>query len=94
MDKRIYIFIAVIAFFAGAIWVSEVPVVATLVAFLEVCAGFVCGYFFYKGKANEAIAKLTEEIKSVKEATKKVKEEITKTPATKSPVKSKRAKVE
>ena len=56
MNKKVIIIAsAVLAFFAGAIWVSEVPVVATLVAFLEVCAGFGLG-FFYKTVLDEEAA--------------------------------------
>lgn len=76
MNKKVIIIIsAVLAFFAGAILVSEVPVVATLVAFLEVCAGFVCGFFFAKTLANEELTKYQTEIKSLREAQKAMNEE-------------------
>lgn len=72
MDKKVMIIIgAVIAFFAGAIWVSEVPVVAPLVAFLEVCAGFACGFFFKKFKDDAAMENLKNEISALEEKLKK-----------------------
>ena len=78
MNKKVIIIAsAVLAFFAGAIWVSEVPVVATLVAFLEVCAGFGCGFFFYKEIAAEAAVKAQEEVKTLKSAQKVMKQEKT-----------------
>ena len=84
MNKKVVIIAsAVLAFFAGAIWVDCAPVVAPLVAFLEVCAGFCCGFFFHKVLTDEAITKLTAKIKSINEATKKVKEENTVTKASK-----------
>lgn len=43
-----FIIAAVLSFFAGAIWVSEVPVVATLVAALELGIGFALGYYYDK----------------------------------------------
>ena len=76
MNKKVIIIAsAVLAFFAGAIWVSEVPVVAALVAFLEVCAGFGCGFFFYKELIAEQTAKTLEEAKSLKTAQEAVKKE-------------------
>lgn len=52
--KVISIACAVVAFFAGAIWLSEAnaAIVGTLVAFLEVCAGFGCGLWFKKADAD------------------------------------------
>lgn len=62
MNKKVIIIgSAVLAFFAGAIWASEVPSVATLVAFLEVCAGFGCGFFFNKVLEEEKAAKKAAE---------------------------------
>lgn len=76
MDKKVVIIIsAVLAFFAGAIWVSEVPVVATLVACLEVCAGFGCGFYYHKVKSEEVMKGTIQEIESLKDAFKKIKEE-------------------
>lgn len=76
MNKKVIIIAsAVLAFFAGAIWVSEVPVVATLVAFLEVCAGFGCGFFFCKELVKEEQAKLVDEVNSLKLAQKALAEE-------------------
>lgn len=63
MDKKVVIGVcAVIAFFLGAIWVDSCPVVAPLVAFLEVCAGFACGFFFCKSLAKETISSLEEDL--------------------------------
>ena len=76
--KMIIIVSAVLAFFAGAIWVSEVPVVATLVAFLEVCAGFACGYFFHEARVAEISTAHEEEVMSLKNAVKSAKEELAK----------------
>ena len=76
MNKKVVIIAsAVIAFFAGAIWVSEVPTVATLVAFLEVCAGFGCGFFFKQVLDEEALKKYKEEVESLKAAQKAVAKE-------------------
>lgn len=78
MNKKVIIIAsAVLAFFAGAIWVSEVPVVATLVAFLEVCAGFGCGFFFCKEVMADAVAKAQAEVETLKSAQKAVKQEKT-----------------
>lgn len=74
MDKKVVFGIAtVLTFFAGAIWVSEVPVVATLVALLELAAGWAYGYFFKKYIDDTTIKSLTEEIEKLKEAKKVVK---------------------
>lgn len=76
MNKKVIIIIcAVLAFFAGAIWVSEVPTVATLVAFLECAAGFACGFFFNRELTNGEKESLNEELKSLKAAQKAVLEE-------------------
>ena len=54
MNKKVVIVAcAIIAFFLGAIWVDYVPVVAPLVAFLELAIGFGAGYLF--GKDHLAI---------------------------------------
>ena len=67
MNKKVVIIAsAVLAFFAGAIWVSEVPVVATLVAFLEVCAGFGLGFFYKTVLDEETIAAKQKEIEALK----------------------------
>lgn len=72
--KYVSIIFAVIAFFAGAIWVSEVPVVATLVAFLEVCAGFGCGLMCRKDVFDKKIALLQDECISLHEELQKKNE--------------------
>ena len=73
MNKKVVIiFSAILAFFAGAIWVSEVPVVATLVAFLEICAGFGCGFYYCKHLVNEEVVSIKKEMESVREASKAV----------------------
>jgi len=75
MNKKVVIIAsAVIAFFAGAIWVSEVPVVATLVAFLEVCAGFGCGFFFNQELNKEKAAEYEKKILSLQESLKATEE--------------------
>ena len=71
MNRKVVIIAsAVIAFFAGAIWVSEVPTVATFVAFLEVCAGFGCGFFYSQDLIKKDMTKLQEELTTIKEAQK------------------------
>lgn len=72
MNRKVVIIAsAVIAFFAGAIWVSEVPVVAPLVAFLEVCAGFGCGFFYNQLLKNEELQKLQKEVETLKSSAEK-----------------------
>lgn len=73
--KMLIAFGGLLAFFAGAVWIDYVPVVAPLVAFLEVCAGFACGYFFMKEAAKtnyevyeDKIELLQEEVKKYQEA--------------------------
>lgn len=57
MEKKIWFIIAaVVAFFGGAIWVSEAPTWASLVCALEVVCGFLCGYFFKKCTSDKMIA--------------------------------------
>lgn len=97
MNKKVVIIIsAVVAFFAGAIWVNEVPAVAPLVAFLEVGIGFVCGFFYAKFSIMDDVHVYKLEIEDVKDAHKKVlseKQEEKATKATKtSTKKSKTAK--
>lgn len=88
MEKKYwFIFAAVLLFFGGAIWVSEAPIWAPLVAFLEVAGGFACGFFFKKFQSelkfnilkDQNIA-LTDEITSLKNAMKKLKAEKEETP--------------
>lgn len=58
MDKKMLIgTVAVFAFFGGAFWVTKVPVVATLVAFLELGIGACIGYWFKKVQEEEATKK-------------------------------------
>lgn len=73
--KVIIIASAIVAFFAGAIWVSQVPPVAALVAFLEVCIGFSCGYFFAKCILMDSVHVYKVEIEDLKDAQKKIAEE-------------------
>lgn len=76
MDKKVFIIVgAVIAFFAGAIWVDQVPVVASLVAFLEVAAGFSLGFFFKKECTKKEVTSYKDEIESLKSAHKALLEE-------------------
>lgn len=63
--KMLIAFGGILAFFAGAIWMDYVPVVAPLVAFLEVCAGFACGYFFCKGAMTSEVEKCAETIQKL-----------------------------
>jgi len=89
MEKKYAcILAAVLWFFGGAVWVSEAPIVAPLVAFLEVAGGFVCGFFFKKFQnqvameaLNEEVESLHGEISSLKDSIKKLKaeKEVTKT---------------
>lgn len=89
MDKKVFVIAsAILAFFAGAIWVSEVPIVATLVAFLEVCAGFACGFFYKKLLDEQKMAEYEAKILALrseltKTEDKKVKVTIRKPKATK-----------
>lgn len=73
--KAIIIFSAVLAFFLGAIWVGQVPVVAPLVAFLEMCAGFAAGFFFAKELAKGEVSSLNKELESLKAAQKAIAQE-------------------
>lgn len=76
MDKKVFIIVgAVIAFFAGAIWVDQVPVVASLVAFLEVAVGFGLGLLFKKECTKQEVASYKDEIESLKSAHKALLEE-------------------
>lgn len=76
MDKKVFIIVgAVLAFFAGAIWVDQVPAVASLVAFLEVAAGFGLGILFKKEYTKQEVASYKDEIESLKSAHKALLEE-------------------
>lgn len=83
MEKKYwFIFAAVLLFFGGAIWVSEAPVWATLIAFLEAAGSFICGFFFEKSQTELKLnilkdqnISLTDEITSLKNAMKKLKAE-------------------
>ena len=58
MNSRVFsVACAVLAFFAGAIWLNEAnaAIVGTLVAFLSVAAGFGCGVWFKNADANVKI---------------------------------------
>ncbi len=86
MSKKVVIIIcALVAFFLGAIWVDYVPVVAPLVAFLELGLGLLGGYFLGKDylapqvrgcqdtiqKFMEENIKLSNEINRLKKETEK-----------------------
>lgn len=80
--KYWFIFAAVVLFFGGAIWVSEAPIWAPLVAFLEVAGGFACGFFFKKFQTELKLnilkdqnISMTDEIASLKSALKQFKAE-------------------
>ena len=83
MEKKYwFIFAAVLLFFGGAIWVSEAPIWAPLVAFLEVAGGFACGFFFKKFQTElklnilkDQTLSMGDEIASLKSALKKLKAE-------------------
>lgn len=68
--KIIIVFSAILALFAGAILISEVPSVATLVAFLEVCAGFGCGFYYSKYITNEELTTVKKENEALKNSLK------------------------
>lgn len=80
MEKKYwFIFAAVLLFFGGAIWVSEAPIWAPLVAFLEVAGGFALGYLFNKSVnqvkmaiAEENQLRLSNEVMSLKDALNRV----------------------
>lgn len=64
MNSRVFsIVCAVVAFFAGAIWLNEADsaIIGTLVAFLEVAAGFGCGFWFKNADANLAVKTAQDE---------------------------------
>ena len=64
MNSRVFsIACAVVALFAGAIWLNEADsaVIGTLVAFLEVVAGFGCGFWFKNADANLAVKTAQDE---------------------------------
>ena len=92
--KVIIIFSAILALFAGAILVSEVPTVATLVAFLEVCAGFGCGFYYSKYITNEELAATKKENEALKNSLKIATEKKVKFPAPKRTAKSTATKSE
>jgi len=76
MNNKIMIFAsAAVTFFVGAILVSEFPVIGSLVAFLEICAGFGFGFWYAKIRANEELTTYKNEITSLKNAVVKIAEE-------------------
>lgn len=76
MSKKVVIIIcALVAFFLGAIWVDYVPVIAPLVAFLELGIGFAAGFLVCKDAANDEFIKYKEEVKSLKQAYEAIKAE-------------------
>lgn len=76
MSKRIFILAsACLALLAGTIWVAFMPNMGILVAILEGCAGFGCGFFYAKEMVNSEATALKNEIESLKQAQKAVKEE-------------------
>lgn len=63
MSKRQFIIVGeVLAFFAGAILISEFPIIGTLIVFLSVIIGFVGGYFFNKMSNDETIGYLRDQL--------------------------------
>lgn len=100
--KVISIACAVVAFFAGAIWLSEAnaAIVGTLVAFLEVAAGFGCGFWFKNADANLAVKTAQDEtlyyqneVRNLREAYKKLtSEKASIAEATKKVAKTKKSK--
>lgn len=83
MEKKYwFVFAAVLLFFAGAILVTEFPVIATLIAFLEAAGGFMLGVLFKRSQdkfklavAEENAVALNAEIANLKDALKKFKAE-------------------
>lgn len=76
MNKKVVIVIcAVLAFFLGAIWMDSSPVIAPLVAFLEVLIGFATGYLFCKEGLMVEINKSVETIQSLLDLNKKLSQE-------------------
>ena len=109
MNKKVVIVAcAIIAFFLGAIWVDYVPVVAPLVAFLELAVGFGAGYLFGKDhlaiqvrgcqdtiqKFMEANLKLTNENNRLKKELQSAEEEVKVTPETSKKAKTSKKKKE
>lgn len=79
MNKKVVIVIcAVLAFFLGAIWMDSSPVIAPLVAFLEVVIGFTAGYLFCKDSANKEFMLYRQEMASLRQAHLAIQEEINK----------------
>ena len=76
MKRNIYLFAgAAVAFVLGAVLVSEVPAIGSLVVLFELAAGFGLGFLFKKFKAEEKETAYLDEITSLKSAIVKVKEE-------------------
>jgi len=75
MSKKVVIILClVLVFFLGCIWLDNVPVVGSLVAFIEAVAGFAAGYLFCKEvfkpqlvSSQSAIQTLKEEILTLRE---------------------------
>lgn len=77
MNKKVLIIGgAILTFFGGAVWVSQMPVVATLVAFLEMAAGFGFGYLFNKEVTSIVLSGYESEVNSLKDAYTKISEEL------------------
>lgn len=72
MNKKKIIIIsgAVAAFVIGAIFSVIYPATAAAFALFETAIGFVCGYFFAKECANEALAKYKLELDDLRAAQK------------------------
>ena len=78
MNKKVITIVsAVLALIAGAFLVVKVPSLGILAVFLEVCAGFVCGYFFNDATVKDTITDYKREVASLTATSTALKDELT-----------------
>lgn len=76
LDKKmIFVFAAIISFFACSVLAGNHPAIVSLTTFLATGIGFVCGYFCNRVGAKEAINDLRATISSMEEEYKKLSKE-------------------
>lgn len=77
MDKKVVsVVCSVLAFFAGAIVVSKIPVLASLIIFITTAVGFLCGRLFNRAKYSKLIEDYEASVKKYKEETTKMGDEL------------------